>query len=48
MLRAFRSEYFGHRKRITNPLNRGLLSDPLPALVRTVRTLLKAVMRRVS
>ncbi|MGK2927038.1 MAG: ATP-grasp domain-containing protein [Lysobacterales bacterium] len=47
MLRAFRAEYFGPRKRITNPLNRGLLSDPLPALVRTVRTLVKAVMRRI-
>jgi hypothetical protein len=48
MLRAFRSEYFGRRKRITNPLNRGFLSDPLPPLARTARTLLKAVMRRVS
>lgn len=48
LLRALRSEYFGRRKRITSPLNRGLLSDPGPPLVRTGRTLLKAVMRRVS
>lgn len=48
LLRALRSEYFSRRKRITSPLNRGLLSDPGPPLVRTGRTLLKAVMRRVS
>jgi len=48
LLRAMRSEYFSRRKRLMSPLNRGLLSDPGPPLVRTGRTLLKAVMRRVS
>jgi biotin carboxylase len=48
MLRAFRAEYFSRRKRIICPLSRGLFSDPLPPLVRTGRTLLKAVARRVA
>jgi hypothetical protein len=48
LLRALRAEYFSRRKRILCPLSRGLFSDPLPPLVRTGRTLLKAVVRRAS
>ena len=48
LLRAFRAEYFSRRERIICPLSRGLFSDPLPPLVRTGRTLLKAVVRRAS
>jgi biotin carboxylase len=48
MLRAFRAEYFSRRKRIIAPLCRGVFSDPLPPLVRTGRTVLKAVVRRAS
>ena len=48
LLRAFRAEYLGRRPRILSPLNRGLFSDPLPPLVRTGRTVLKALVRRVA
>jgi hypothetical protein len=48
LLRAFRAEYFSRRKRVICPLSRGLFTDPLPPLVRTGRTLLKAVVRRAS
>ena len=48
MLRAFRVEYFSRRKRIFSPLGRGVFTDPLPPLVRTGSTVLKAVVRRAS
>jgi hypothetical protein len=48
LLRAFRGEYLGRRPRILSPLSRGLFSDPLPPLVRTGRTVLKALARRVA
>ncbi|MEJ8566437.1 ATP-grasp domain-containing protein [Elongatibacter sediminis] len=40
LMRTLKSEYFGPSARVTNPLNRGLLSDPLPPLVRIGRTVL--------
>lgn len=48
LLRAFRSEYFGRTRRVTSPLNRGWLSDPLPPLVRICRTVFEAVRRRTA
>ena len=48
LLRAFKAEYFSRRPRVTSPLNRGYFSDPLPPLVRILRTLLEAVGRRLS
>lgn len=48
LLRDFRSEYFGARRRITSPLNRGYLSDPLPPLSRFLRVFVEAFQRRVS
>jgi glutathione synthase/RimK-type ligase-like ATP-grasp enzyme len=48
LLRSFRLEYFSRTPRITSPLNRGYFSDPLPPLVRIVRTLLEAIRRRAS
>lgn len=46
LLRSLRSEYFGPARRVTNPLNRGFLSDPLPALARIGRTVLFEMIRR--
>jgi hypothetical protein len=43
-----RAEYFGHGRRITSPLNRGYLSDPLPPLIRIVRVFIEALQRRAS
>jgi hypothetical protein len=48
LLRDLKAEYFSRRPRVTSPLNRGYLSDPLPPLVRIIRTLLEAVRRRAS
>jgi len=43
---SLKSDYFGGRRRVTNPLNRGFLSDPLPPLARIGRTILFELMRR--
>ncbi len=48
LLKDYRSEYFSRRPRVTSPLNRGWLSDPLPPLVRIIRTLAEAVLRRTG
>jgi predicted ATP-grasp superfamily ATP-dependent carboligase len=48
LLRSFREEYFGPGRRVTCPLNRGYLSDPLPPLARIVRVFVEALMRRAS
>jgi len=48
LLKDFRAEYFGDRPRITNPLNRGYLSDPLPPVARFLRVFLQAIGRRAS
>ena len=46
LLRDYKSEYFSRRPRVTNPLNRGWLSDPLPPLIRISRTILYELIRR--
>ncbi len=46
LLKAYRSEYFSRRPRRTSPLNRGWLSDPLPPLVRFIKTTLEALLKR--
>jgi hypothetical protein len=48
LLRHLGKDYFGARPRITNPLNRGYLKDPLPPLVRIARVVLEALSRRAS
>ncbi len=48
LLSAYRDNYFSRRPRITNPLNRGLLRDPLPPLVRMGRIGLQTLQRRVG
>lgn len=48
LVRNLRDDYFGATPRITNPLNRGYLSDPLPPLVRIGRVFLEALGRRAS
>jgi hypothetical protein len=46
LLRSFRLEYFGKTRRITSPLNRGFLSDPMPPLCRICRVMIEAIRRR--
>jgi hypothetical protein len=46
LLRTLKSEYFGTARRVTHPLNRGYLSDPLPPLIRIFRTILFEMIRR--
>lgn len=46
LLGNFRAEYFSRARRITSPLNRGYLSDPLPPLARIARTILFEIIRR--
>ncbi|MGH6630008.1 MAG: hypothetical protein ACREB3_09785, partial [Burkholderiales bacterium] len=46
LLRALKSEYFGATRRVSNPLNRGYWSDPLPPLIRIGRTILFEMIRR--
>lgn len=46
LLRALKSEYFGKARFVTNPLNRGYFSDPLPPLIRISRTVLFELIRR--
>jgi glutathione synthase/RimK-type ligase-like ATP-grasp enzyme len=46
LLRSLRSEYFGGKRRVTNPLNRGYFSDPMVPLVRMSRTILFEFQRR--
>ena len=46
LLRNYRKEYFGARPRVTSPLNRGLLTDPLPPIVRIIKTCTEALLRR--
>lgn len=48
LLRSFRAEYFGPVKRVTSPLNRGYLSDPLPPVARMIRVFINAIQRRAS
>jgi len=48
LVRDLRNEYFGPGRRITSPLNRGYLSDPLPPLVRFVRVFVEALQRRAG
>ena len=48
LVRDLRGEYFGPGRRITSPLNRGYLSDPLPPLVRIVRVFVEALQRRAA
>jgi hypothetical protein len=43
-----RTEYFGPRRRVTSPLNRGYLSDPLPPVTRIVRVFIEALRRRAA
>lgn len=46
LLKDYRAEYFSRRPRRTSPLNRGWLSDPLPPLVRFIKTLVEALLKR--
>jgi biotin carboxylase len=46
LLRNLREEYFGAGRRLTSPLNRGYLSDPLPPLVRGFRVAAEALQHR--
>jgi hypothetical protein len=48
LLRSFKAEYFDPRTRVTCPLNRGYLSDPLPPLARIVRVFNESLGRRRS
>lgn len=48
LVRELWREYFGPGQRITNPLNRGYFSDPLPPFVRIARTFTQALGRRVA
>jgi biotin carboxylase len=48
LLRNLRREYFGPGTRVTSPLNRGYLTDPLPPLARIVRVFCEAIGRRAS
>jgi biotin carboxylase len=48
LVRHLRGEYFGRGRRITSPLNRGYLSDPLPPLVRILRVFVEALQRRAA
>jgi glutathione synthase/RimK-type ligase-like ATP-grasp enzyme len=48
LLKNLGSDYFSRRRRITAPLNRGYLSDPLPPLVRIVRVFTEAIQRRAA
>jgi hypothetical protein len=48
LLRSFKAEYVDPRKRVTCPLNRGYLSDPLPPLARIVRVFSESLGRRIS
>lgn len=43
LLRDLRSEYFTRRKRITNPSNRGFLTDPGPPTVRSIKMFANAL-----
>jgi glutathione synthase/RimK-type ligase-like ATP-grasp enzyme len=43
-----RAEYFGPGRRVTSPLNRGYLKDPVPPLTRIVRVFVEALQRRAS
>lgn len=46
LLRDYRAEYFTRRPRVTSPLNRDLLTDPLPPIVRIIKTVAEALIRR--
>lgn len=46
LLRDYQSEYFSRRDRVTSPLNRGLFTDPLPPIVRIIKTVAEALLRR--
>lgn len=46
LVKDLKSEYFGKKRRVTNPLSRGYLSDPLPPLIRISRTVLFELIRR--
>ncbi len=46
LLADFKVEYFSRRDRITSPLNRGFLTDPLPPIVRIIKTVAEALLRR--
>jgi hypothetical protein len=48
LLKDLREEYFGRTPRITNPLNRGYLSDPLPPVARIIRVIAQAIKRRAA
>ena len=48
LLRSFKAEYFDPRKRVTCPLNRDYLSDPLPPLARIVRVFNESLGRRIT
>lgn len=48
LLSAYRRDYLSRRPRVTSPMNRGYLTDPLPPLVRMGRTCMEAVRRRAS
>lgn len=48
LARDLRSDYFGSRRRVTSPLGRVFTTDPMPPLVRAIRTFCEAVERRVS
>jgi hypothetical protein len=47
LLKDYRTEYLSRRPRVTNPLNRGWLSDPLPPLSRMIRVISGPLLRRV-
>jgi predicted ATP-grasp superfamily ATP-dependent carboligase len=46
LLKDYRSEYWSRTPRITNPLTRGWLSDPLPPLSRVIRVMSQGLFRR--
>lgn len=46
LLRAYKSEYFTRRKRVTSPFNRDLLSDPCPPIVRAITAVAKGLRNR--
>jgi hypothetical protein len=45
LLKDHRTEYFSRRPRVTSPLNRGWLSDPLPPLSRMIRVMSETFLR---